>query len=102
MRAPEGYQETPTGWQLLALRLKQRGSGEPLPSLIGVLQRAKELAAIHAERRQSTVHHADLHLRPPVETPHRSTSGRRARLADVGYRSALMQLKEAAWADRQW
>ncbi len=46
MRVPEGYQETPTGWQLLALRLKQRGRGEPLPSLIGVLQRAKELAAI--------------------------------------------------------
>jgi predicted acylesterase/phospholipase RssA len=102
MRVPEGYQETPTGWQLLGLRLKQRGRGEPLPSLIGVLQRAKELAAIHAQRRQSTVHRADLHLRPPVaDAP--SLDFRAARhLVDAGYRSALAQLHEAGWPDRQW
>jgi len=102
MRAPEGYRETPTGWQLLVLRLKQRGRGEPLPSLIGALHRAKELAGIHAERRQSTVHRADLHLRPPVAgVP--SLDFRAARgLVDVGYRYALKQLQEAGWADRQW
>ena len=89
MRVPAGYQETPTGWQLLGLRLKQHGRGEPLPSLIGVFQRAKELAAIQAERQQSTVHRADLHLRPPVAgTP--PLDFRAARnLVDVGYRSAL-------------
>ncbi|HUC14429.1 MAG TPA: cyclic nucleotide-binding and patatin-like phospholipase domain-containing protein [Acidimicrobiales bacterium] len=102
MRVPEGYQETPTGWQLLALRLKQRGRGEPLPSLIGVLQRAKELAAIDAERRQSTVHRADLYLRPPVAGAP-SLDFRAARdLVDVGYRSALAQLQEEGWTDRRW
>ena len=38
MRVPERYQETPTGWEVLALRLKQRGRGERVPSLIGVLR----------------------------------------------------------------
>jgi predicted acylesterase/phospholipase RssA len=102
MRVPERYQETPTGWELLALRLKQRGRGERVPSLIGVLQRAKELAAIHAERRQSTAHQADLLLRPPVAGAP-SLDFRAARgLVDVGYRYALKQLQEAGWADRQW
>jgi NTE family protein/lysophospholipid hydrolase len=102
MRVPEKYQETPTGWQLLGQRLTQRGRGERAPSLIAVLQRAKELAAVQAERRQSTTHRADLHLRPPVgDAP--SLDFKAARyLVDVGYRTALGQLQEAGWVDRQW
>jgi predicted acylesterase/phospholipase RssA/CRP-like cAMP-binding protein len=102
MRAPEGYHETPTGWQMLALRLKQRGRGEPLPSLIGVVQRAKELAAIHAERQQSTVHQADLHLRPPVAGAPSLDFGAARDLVEVGYRYAFTQLQEAGRVDRQW
>jgi hypothetical protein len=48
------------------------------------------------------VHRADLHLRPPVAGAPSLDFGAARDLVEVGYRSALMQMQEAGWADRQW
>lgn len=102
MRAPEGYEETPTGWQLLALRLRRLGTGESPPGLVSIVLRSRELAAIHAERRQTAIHRADLHLRPPLAGAPSLDFRAAQALVDVGYRYTAAQLREAGWTGRRW
>ena len=47
VNAPPGYQETPSGWSLLSDRLRNRSRS---PLALGILMRARDLAAIQAQR----------------------------------------------------
>jgi NTE family protein len=102
MRAPERWVETPTGWSVFARRARSAGRGERPSGLLSTLLRAKELAAVRAERQLSEEHRADLHLRPPVEGTPSFNFRAAVGLEDKAYRYTLAEVEEAGWAQRSW
>ena len=87
MTVPRSVRSLPAG---LALVRARRG-GQWFPSILDVLNRANLLASL--QHQQSARLHADLFIAPPVEDEGFAAFDRVARLADIGYRSAVEVLE---------
>ena len=64
--------------------------------------RAKELAAIQAQRDLLATHEPDLLIRPPVASSPMFDFHAAPDLIDAGYRQASAQLEAGEWAERRW
>ena len=102
MPAPKAYEDTASGWQLLGRRLRPARSKEPVPGLLAILMRAKELASVRAQRELSAAHSPDLHLRPPVDGFGALDFAAAQKLVEVGYEFTIRQVERSGWADRAW
>ena len=92
--APEGYEETPSGWRLLVERLRRHARPSPLPLAMGVLMRAKDLASIRVQRELVADHRPDLLVRPDVSGFGMFDFKAAEVLIDVGYREAVARIEE--------
>jgi NTE family protein len=92
--APDGYQETPSGWSLLSDRLRNRSRS---PLALGVLMRARDLAGIQAQRSLLAANEPDLMIHPDVAGYKMFDFKAAQRLVDVGYRHTVAQLEAGAW-----
>lgn len=94
--APPGYNETPSGWTLLAERLVGRNRST-LPLAHNVLMRAKDLAGIQAQRQLLAANMPDLMIHPDVAGFGMFDYKGAKALVDVGYRHAHAQLEASGW-----
>lgn len=94
--APSDYRETPSGWSLLADRLRGR-ERQALPLAIGVLVRAKDLAAIRAQREILANHAPDVLIHPQIAGYGMFDFKGAQGLMDVGYHETISQLEGAGW-----
>lgn len=97
LAAPPHYQETPSGWRLLAERFLGRDRSA-LPPAFGVLMRAKDLAGIQAQRAKLDAFEPDLMIHPDVAGYKMFDFKTTQHLVEVGYRHALTQLEQGTWA----
>ena len=102
MAAAPDYRETPSGWTLLLDRVRGHRSTPAPPNALSVLMRAKELAAIQAQRDLLDTHEPDLLIRPPVGSSPMFDFHAARHLIDLGYRQASAQLEAGEWAERHW
>jgi predicted acylesterase/phospholipase RssA/CRP-like cAMP-binding protein len=96
LTAPPRYRETPSGWALLINRLARRAEGREIPLSLTVLMRAKELAAIRAQRESLAGNPADVLIRPDVSGAGMFDFKRARHLIEAGYRKTMELVEEGA------
>lgn len=94
--ATPSYQETPSGWALLARRLAKREEAGATPFSVSVLMRARELAGIRAQREILAEWPPDVLIRPDVSRTSMFDFKGALRLIEVGRQAALTALDAAA------
>ena len=90
MTVPISVRSLPAGLALV----RARRAGQWFPSILDVLNRANLLASL--QHQQSARLHADVFIAPPVEDEGFAAFDRVARLAEIGYRSAVEALEGQA------
>ena len=97
--APANYRETPSGWSLLADQLRGK-KHRTLPHAIGVLMRAKDLAAIRAQRELLAGHAPDVLVHPQLERYGAFDYKAAQDLIDVAIAETIAQLETSGWLPR--
>ena len=100
LRAPEAFDPTLSGWEVLARRLHPFRAPLKVPGPVEVVMRAKEIGGRRARRATVAASPVDVLLRPPTDGVDALDFRGAGGLLDDGHRSATAELRGSALAAR--
>jgi predicted acylesterase/phospholipase RssA/CRP-like cAMP-binding protein len=98
LRVEESFEPSISGWRVFARKVNPFRKSLPIPNIVAVIMRAKEIGSTAAQREVLAGSLIDLYLRPPVEHCAMLDFGAGPELIEIGYRYTAEQLERRGTA----
>ena len=99
LRIEEPFEPHLSGWRVLARKVNPFRPSLPVPNIVAVIMRTKEIGSTRAQREILARSLIDLYLRPPVDGFPMLDFSAGPQLVDIGYRSTIEQLERQGVAE---
>ena len=99
LRVEESFEPSISGWRVFARKINPFSKSLPIPNIVAVIMRAKEIGSTAAQREVLASSLIDVYLRPPVEHCPMLDFGSGPELIEIGYRYTAEQLERRGISD---